>query len=251
MANDAEGIESTISSGDWNLDAASARKQKGFPALDYLLWAEDEAQTEAALADTSREQYVTDLITDLKTNIDQVVAAWEGGYADNFNAKDGVDAGSGVSLLINNFIFAWEFNRRHKLGDPIGVRNLGQIEPERGEAIYSRIGKQLALTNAQAIHRVFKGETPEGTNGQGFDDYLTTLDAQHTDGPLADVINAQFEESITKLEAINGSIYDIAQTDKSQIEAPYDAMQRNIVYLKTDMTSALGVAITYSDADGD
>ena len=41
------------------------------------------------------------------------------------------------------------------------------------------------------------------------------------------------------------------QTNKTQVDNAYEKLQQLVPLLKVDLTSALGVLITYADNDGD
>ncbi|MFW5659126.1 MAG: imelysin family protein [Bacteroidota bacterium] len=250
---DTNTIKANIDAGEWNLNLVSNLDAKGLPALDYLLFRGNEV-VQTAFLDTSYANYVRDVVADLRTRAQTVVDSWTtGGYTETFNSLDGVDVGSATSMIVNELIFDWEANRRHKLGDPAGINPNTNLDPNPylGEAPYSRFGKELCIANQEAIYRLFNGRTPEGTEGPGLDDYLNAIDAQHTDGPLAQTINDQFVESIAAAEAIPNTIFQSSTNNVQAIQSAYDAVQQNIVYLKTDMTSALGIQITFNSGDGD
>ena len=52
-------------------------------------------------------------------------------------------------------------------------------------------------------------------------------------------------------EYYNNSLSDEIMTNKTALSVSYGELQRLVPYIKVDMTSALGVLITYQDNDGD
>lgn len=247
-------IEDNIESGSYNLEAISNYEAKGFPAIEYLIYNEsgnNDAIITSFTAENSqsRKQYLLDLVNDVKENVDYVHQKWEDNYLDFFIKNNGSDAGSSLGFLVNQLNFDYELLKNKKLGEPYGIKSLGPSFPKEVEAYYSAKSKDLALEHLQSIIDLFLGKGSE--NGLGFDDYLNALDAKHAEGNLTDVMIKQLETAKSALEEVPDPLSTSMTENRELVKAAYDEVQKQVRYFKSDMPSALGVVIQYTDNDGD
>ncbi len=230
--------------------------EKGFPALDYLLFgiAENDDQiiekyNSDALAE-NRKTYLKSVIVDLKKRINGTYDLWQGSYLQTFVTKEGNDAGSSLSLFVNAILSRYEADLKNsKFGIPAGV-SVGQIEPlpEMVEAIYSNNSKALALTGITTFIEIF-----EGKNGTGLSDYLKELGTKASDGtPLEEKIISQLNDAKMQIQNLPETpLNEVIKSDKTPVADIYYTLQQAVIYLKTDMTSALSIQVSYQDGDGD
>lgn len=247
---DTMGIKSNITSGTYDLNTAANIDAKGLPAIDYLLFATDDATTLAAFQDQNRMDYLGALITDISTKINQVYNAWNNGYTATFVAADGVDVGSSLSEVLNQLNYQLELIKNAKIGIPLGKRSLDQALPDKVEAYYSGISSELADLNLNALRSLYKGETSNG-NYNSFHAYLQAIDAQYNGGSLASAIESQLSITATAVDALPTTLSDAVVSNTTPVNAAYVEVQKTVVLLKSDMPSALGILITYQDNDGD
>ena len=145
-------IQSNITSGSYNLGAASNIDAKGLQALDYLLFGL--ANDDNAILDlyttagdaANRMTYLNDVVDDLVSNIAFVVNAWSpggGNYLGTFKGDPSTSAGSPLSLFLNAFVQTYERDcRAGKLGIPVGALTFSQTPlPDRVEAYYQKFKK--------------------------------------------------------------------------------------------------------------
>jgi hypothetical protein len=245
-----------LQEGTYDLNAVANNNAKGFPALDYLLFSKANLASQYVLFSTDanagrRTQMVLDITNAMLTRVNAVCSGWDT-YLNVFVNATGTDVGSGTGLLVNQLNFDWEILRRNKIGDPIGVRFLGEIKPYQAEGYFCGLSKELALANGRGIHRIFNGNRlSDNQPGVGFDDYLIAIDAQAASGPLAQAVENQFQLSFSSLQALPSSIAQSAVANTNLVQATYNEHQKVIVLLKNDVPSALGVLITYNSNDGD
>ena len=250
-------IENNIASGNYNLDALSSSDAKGFPAIDYLLYGL--AETDAGILDeyansANTRQYLQDVTADLKQKIDAVVEAWtSGGYNQTFIERDGTDAGSSLSMMVNTYNLHLErFTRDAKIGIPLGIRSAGIAIPNNVEALYSGISNQLAVANLSAIRNMYHGESSlVSFDDPGINDYLEELNAQYEGGSLADEISQRYTTAINLINEIPDPLQTAVIDHEAEVSAAYQAVQVVVVLNKVDASSAMGITITYADNDGD
>ncbi|WP_107037131.1 imelysin family protein [Brumimicrobium mesophilum] len=238
---DASKIQSNINAGTYNLASASNLDAIGLSALDYLLFndqALSEFQTNAAYV-----VYTDEVIQKLSSETQTIVNGWST-YRGTFNESTGTSSTSAFSEFVNEFNRDYELAKTAKIGIPIGKANLGLTNPEYVEARYSGISFELLVESVKALKVTYNG-----SGGLGFDDYLVNL--ERTD--LDDIINDKFDIIISKAEGFSMTL-EQAINDPSmvnQLDELYLHLQQQVVNIKTDMTAAFGVLITYQDNDGD
>jgi hypothetical protein len=86
-----------------------------------------------------------------------------------------------------------------------------------------------------------------GANGIGLDDYLLHLER----GTLDNTIDSNYDEMLNKVQTFNNTFEEEINTNINGLNELYLMLQGHVVNIKTDMTSAFGVLITYQDNDGD
>lgn len=244
-------IENNIANGSYVLGSASNIDAIGLPALDYLLHKKPnatQALAEFKNADsTERKQYVQAVINQLSATLSSVVTSWNSNYKNTFIKSDGNGQGSSLSEIVNALNLDFEkFIRDGKIGVPLGVRSLGTPLPLKSEAYFSSLSKELASKSISSFQSYFNGK-----NGIGLDDYLNHLDAKHGSSLLSDKINGQFTSILNKIDQLSGPLSQEVLVNQSKVQEVYDEMQKMVVLLKVDLSSALSVLITYQDNDGD
>ena len=237
--------------------APAAYAEKGFPAIDYLLFSR---KTDAAVlaqfnAEPNRKTYLQQLTSQVKTHADAMVTSWSpagGNYLNTFVNASGTDVGSSAGQLVNRLNADLEMVKTNKLGIPLGKKTLGTPRPEKAEAYYSGYSNELAIENIKGIRNLYSGTDRQGTNHLGFDDYLNYLEAKSGDGRnLTEAIDAKVNSILAALQAIPAPISEAVITHQPTVEKAYEETRTSVVLFKTDMPSALGILITYQDNDGD
>ncbi|QXD16124.1 imelysin family protein [Rhodocaloribacter litoris] len=252
-------IEANIASGNYVLGTIDNRAAVGFPALAYLLYGPGSTDEEILAAYTNDAQasgrmtYLQDNVTFIKAATDATFEAWHadgGNYIGTFLSpeKAGTDVGSALGMLVNAFILHYErFIRDGKIGIPAGVRSAGVPRPGSTEAFYGGYSAELAVAGVRATRRLFLGNSRSGAEGPGLDDNLRFLGAE----TLADQITTELDEAIAALEALQDPLSTQIESDLEPVLTAFTELQDVVVLLKADMTSVLGITITFQDNDGD
>ena len=238
-------IQNNIAAGTYALTTADNIDAIGFDALDYLLYRSNAYNLVCSSANT--RVYISELITKMKTEAQTVLSAWQNGYRATFVAGTGTSSTDAFALLVNAFCRDYELVKSIQVGIPIGMQSLGIQQPHYLAARRSGLGKNLMITNIQTVWDVFRGMSYTGTDGQGFDDYLNAIEMSS----LTSTVNSRFGYMTSHPNTWSGTIEQMMGTNPSTLTDFYNYMQGSVVYLKTDMSSAFGVLITYQDNDGD
>jgi predicted lipoprotein len=246
-------IENAIAAGTWNLEDFN-RDARGFLAIEYLIFGKNQSDDEilaAFASDPNRHAYLIGLADDINDRVSEVVTAWNGAYRDEFIQNDGTDVGSSTSALYNEFVRSYESIKNFKLGLPLGKRpGQTQVEPQLVEAYYSGASLEMLKTHFTAIENIWHGRAKNGVDGLGFREYLESVEG----GPelIADT-EAQLAALKSALDAVptSPSLSEQITGDKTKVEELYTEFSKMTRFFKSDMSSLLGIAITFSSGDGD
>ena len=252
-------IDLNLQQGDLPSNTTSGQDEKGFPALDFLLFGIAGSEEEIVGLYTNdplsqnRSAYLKAVVEDIKYRTGSVAAGWAPSgenYRAAFIKQDGTDVGSSIGLMVNelNQFFERE-TRDKKIGIPLGKRSQGIPIPMQVEAGYSDLSLSLAQENLDAIFDFYMGRGQ--AEAISFYDYLVALDAQYGNMLLADAIKAQFENALQEVGEIPGPYDETVEANPAPAEEAYAELQKLVILLKADLPSALGVLITYQDNDGD
>jgi predicted lipoprotein len=238
-------IEEYISANDFSLNNAN-RDTRGFLALDYLLY----FQSDKLRNDATRRAYTGAVIQHLKNRIDQVVSGWST-YRTEFLASTGTEAGGSTSLLYNEFVRSYESIKNYKIGLPAGKRP-GQTMPEPTlvEAYYSGLSLKALQAHLNAIKAIYNGQVGLGVVHPGFKSYVNSA----VGGPaLVTATEAQWLQVKNALSLVpnNKPLSQLMQEGDINVDALHTELQRHTRFFKSDMSSLLGIAVTFSSGDGD
>jgi len=243
-------IEGNIEAANYALNDFN-RDNRGFHAIDYLLFADDASTTLAAFENANRRAYLLAVSARLNQQITTLNNAWTSGYYAEFIANSGTDVGSSTSLLYNEFVKSFEALKNFKIALPLGLRaGQTQAEPQLVEARYSANSLQAFRAHYAAIIDLWHGRSSTGVDGLGWRDYLDSVEGG------ADLI-VSTEAQIALIDDALAAIPDSPSLEE-QITTNFDALnnlharlQQHTRYFKSDMSSILGITITFSSGDGD
>ncbi|MEZ4887938.1 MAG: imelysin family protein [Chitinophagales bacterium] len=243
-------IEANIQNRVYDFDQPD-NYDKGFPAMDYLLYGiaeDDNAILFKYLSDNSanHEEYLQAVVADIQERVNYTFNAWVNGYDETFINNTGTAAGTSLSLIINQLNANYELIKREKLGVPSGVLTLGFPNPDRVEAFYSGQSLGLLKVALEASRNLYLGGS-----GLGLDDYLVNANAEKNGQPLNDIIKSQFVAALNSFDALTSPLSAQIETDATLVETAYNEVTKQVVNIKTDLPSVLCVSITYIDNPSD
>ncbi len=255
---DATAIDTALLAGSFNLDLPSSNTMQGFPAIDYLVSGIASTDADILVLYTGSNaslytEYFQSVVTKLKDRTDVVVADWNGGYRDSYVASTGNTATSSVNVTVNKFIQYYESNlRTGKVGIPVGAFTSSTF-PEKVEAYYTNtLSKELCVEALKACQDFFNGKYyTSNTTGESLSSYLAALGTESGGIALNNTIDGQFSTAITSINGLSNSFSEQVINDSATMLSAYDELQSLVVYLKTDMVSAMDISVSYVDNDGD
>jgi len=245
---DTSKIKSNITSGSYNLGSVENVQAIGFPALDYLLFHTNDVQiiTEFTTDPESanRKMLLTETVTKMKSEIELAQTQWDSDDTD-FIAADGNDVGGSTSILFNAFVMDIELLKNAKIGIPAGNQTGGTTLPNYVEAYHSQSSIELAKESISGLKNIFVGGT-----GIGFEEYIRDVEGE-IESSLADQIISKFDQCTSSLNSVGTPLSDKVDSDNAAVQSAFNEVKSLVTLIKTDMSSALGLLITFQDNDGD
>ncbi|MBS1597509.1 MAG: imelysin family protein [Bacteroidetes bacterium] len=248
-------INNNINGASYAIDGLGNYAAQGFPALDFMLFAYGDDASLARFTTNANsngaKQYLTALTGSLKDKSGKVSSAWTSGqnYLDKFEKATGVNAGSSLSLLVNAFVLDFDVNlQNYKIGIPIGIYGPSTLpkSPAKVEGYYSGTSSELLIAQVQALQHLYTSGAPNALA-----DKVAATNAQKNGGSLNDAIKSQWATLVSKMQALPESLSTGITMDDPTITDAFTEVRKMTVLLKVDMSSALGIKISFQDDDGD
>jgi uncharacterized protein len=223
------------------------RDSRGLYAIEYFLWAGGDQVCLSRILQPQQAAYLRAATRRLRDDLRTARTGWQQ-YRSDFVSSNGTSAGSSTTQLYNEFLLAYEGLKNFKVGLPMGLR-VGQTQPEpaKVEAYYSGYSLLGISQQLHALESFWSGNRQAG--GPGFKHYL-----QSVVGGEALVAQTEYQLGIIrqKLEACGtGRLDSLVQLQSPLVLELHTELQRNTRFFKSDMSSLLGLTITFSSGDGD
>jgi len=253
-------IDALIDNQNYNLADINFNDEQGFPALDYLLYgiADNDAEIlnlfDNDFNGDKYRQYLSDVVNRIDNLANQVLDGWQNEYRDVFVENSGSSANSSTNRMANLFMEYYEVRLRNgKIGFPAGVFSGGNPEPSNVEALYSRdLSKSLCLKALETHQNFFNGSAVNSSSSaESFAQYLDFLNTMKEGENLSTLINTQYNETRSVINNLDDNFYNQINTNNTQMLEAFESLQDNVVYLKSDMFSALSIALEFDSGDGD
>lgn len=226
------------------------RDTRGLLALEYMLFEPNALSRFQGPSAVLRKDYLLAVDEDIRTWAQTQSAAWTN-YIPSFIADESKAAGSSISELYNHWLQDFEGIKNFKIALPAGLRvGQTQAEPQLVESRYAKLSVRSIKVHLDHIEKVWYGNALDGTPGTGFDDYLDKVEG----GAALKVSTIEQWTAIhTELAKFQDSedLAVLVIQDPQKVSALLNELQKMTRFLKSDLSSILGIAITYSSGDGD
>ncbi len=240
---DSATIENNITSGNYNftLNVRSSFYSQGFSAVNYIFFGPNAIDKFSANT-ANRVKYANDVVARIKLLIDQVNTSWTS-YRTTFVGNTKTDVGSPIGNIINMMAYEMDVLKGPRIGWPLGKQSNNTPFPTKVEAYFAGNAAALAQENMRSLKKLFTAND----SGKGLYDYLKALNKE----ALANQVKGQFDIVIAKLEALADPLSKTITTEPQKVDDAYKEIQKLLTLIKTDVSSATGVQITFMDNDGD
>ncbi len=252
-------IDNAITLGNANFSDFN-RDARGFLAIEYLIFDLNNDNNLIISNFTTqtnfqnRKNFLINAVTNLKTRIDEVNTTWNGAnatFANEFIANDATDVGSSTSQLYNEFLRSFEALKNFKLGVPLGKRaGQTQTEAQRVEAYYSSKTLVMMQLHFKSIENIWYGKSKTEEDGIGFKEYLQSVEGGNALITSTETQLLAIKSALNAIPTSNSVAFQITNSPLL-LENLHTEIQKNTRFFKSDMSSLLGIAITFSSGDGD
>lgn len=246
-------IDGYISKGDTTFKNFD-RDSRGYYAVEYILFAETATDIVNKLkSNSSYSAYLRSLVRDIRTQVSTVLQIWETSYKEKFSTDNSTATGSAISELFNAMSMNFESLKNFKVALPLGLR-AGQTkaEPTKVEAYYSGESIRMISQHFYQLQGVWFGRTlgSENPSQAGFDSYISSLSGGKE---LVESTKQQFNvvQSLLREFQQTERLSTLIENNDPRLPRLNTELQKLTRYLKSEMSSILGIAITYSSGDGD
>lgn len=226
------------------------RDTRGLIALEYLLFEPAALSHFQGPPGSLRIDYLLTLSQDVLTWAQTQASAWTA-YLPAFIADESKAAGSSVSELYNHWLQDFEGIKNFKIALPAGLRvGQTQAEPQLVESRYAHMSVRSIKAHISHVEDLWYGNALNGSSGIGFEDYLETVEGGEL---LKSETKAQWvtiHAELAKFQDTDDLAVLVIQ-DPQKVSALLNELQKMTRFLKSDLSSILGIAITYSSGDGD
>lgn len=224
-----------------------AASQRGFGALEYLLFTDDETVLGALESGIiAYGPYLLAISGVISEALEQAASDWRGAYGDEFAGRS--DRAVAESLAIADLVRAPVF-LTETVGDmQLGVA-LGITKPEANPTVIPGGNSDQALDDLEQNIRGIQNTYLGGDEGLGLSDLIAQL-SEETDQRMRDTLTDAIE-AIDALKRRNQPLKQLTQSDPDAVSEVRDAIKAMQIVLNTEVVSLLGVSIGFSDNDGD
>ena len=231
------------------------RDSRGIYALEYLLFKDSSSFVQSVKDQPFKLSYAKALSRNILSRIETVLNLWQSDYGNTFISSDGAQAGSSISELYNAFVYHFEVLKNYNVGLPLGKR-AGQTssEPTKVEGYLSGYSTTLLKAKYDAIKNLWYGYARlsllSSLSAKGFKEYLASVE---NGSRLITDTELQWNMIDSKLANLNSQIplQDMIKKQSAELEQVFIELTKHTRFLKSEMSSLLGISITYSSSDGD
>jgi len=233
---------------------------QGFPGLDFLIHGVAE-NLENILnlynSDTKYGDYLIVVISNMSTNTNNVVDDWSS-YKSEFISSTNNTATSAFNMLTNDFVYYFEKGlRTNKIGIPAGVFSNNPLDTKieayfASKNSFKDVSKELITEALEAVKLMFTGTSKTGSVGPSYKSYLDYIKNINNNGvDIGSEVMSKINTSNNRINDLDKNFIYQINNDNTKMLAAFDALQKIVVNLKTDMLSLFNIAVDYQDADGD
>jgi predicted lipoprotein len=226
---------------------------KGLPVFEYLIYDPAREPVAAAAVEPRYCEYVDAVGTNLAADATALRAAWDPAEGDflgelveagrSSKTYDSIEMALGE--VVNRLVYDLEAVRGEKLGVPLGNKTGGTPQPDSVESRFSGRSLEDVRDSVRGVEEVVFGaalEKPASLGG-----YLEGIGR----GELVPELRAAFDAAYAALDAVPEPLAEAVVSSPESVQAAIDALGAVQVLIQTDVINAMGLMLTFTDADGD
>jgi predicted lipoprotein len=212
---------------------------KGLHALEYLLFPSEAERDLLAGPAAKRRRLASVLASNVAAHATRVKRALADGeaYATRFAAG----GQASLSQVVERLVVSVEHAASQRFALVTELSKNGMLAPALVEGAPSGTSQELALTELLTAERLYRGRAGRG---------LEAL-AGATAPAVCARVDEAFARAVAATRALAAPLEVAARTNPSGLATAVVAAKELELALKVDLTSALGVTITFAATDGD
>lgn len=224
-----------------------AADQRGFSALEYLLFADDDLVLERLSAGgDAYGQYLSALAAVIADATRQAADDWRGDYGEAFsgNGDRAISENLAIADLVRVPVFLTETVGDMQLGVALGI-----TKPEADASVIPEGSAGAGVDDLKQQVRGIQDTYLGGDDGLGISDLIAQL-SEDADQRMREAL----ADAIDVIEALGSGgqpLQRLLETDPDAVAEARDAIKAVQIILNTEVVSLLGVTIGFSDNDGD
>lgn len=218
---------------------------RGIYGLEYLLFDRENgvaapARVAGASGDRARE-YASTCSADV-TKYAALAADALGKGGERFAPAFSGAGQASVNRLVSHLVESVEVIAENRLALLLWMNRIGRVKPADVEGFASGASKDLVVATLESARALYDG----GEGGAGLGALVEPV------SPAVDAkIHARFAGARGAILSLDGPLERAVKADSKKVEAAHKAVKALEIALKADLTSTLGVTLTFTSADGD
>ncbi len=258
-----EGVEKALASQDVldvkYIEDTLGSSRRGLTAIEYLIFDREKPAWERLQGDTQQGgrqcAFLLAALTSFEGRSAAYGQAWrkDGGNFGREMVEAGRDSKAFATLqapvdqLINESVYWAENLEQMKLAVPLGKKSGSTApQPTQVESLWGKLSKEAILANLEGLAALY-GCSYNGKTGLSLYDLLRSRGY----GTVATKVKAQFQAAQEALSAIPPPLQQALLSENAKVEAAYQAVMELRKILATEVSSALGTVLNFTDNDGD
>jgi uncharacterized protein len=149
-----------------------------------------------------------------------------------------------LAEIVSRLAFIVENVRGDKLANVLGTRSGGTPQPESAESRFSGRSIEDMRDNLRGVEQVLFGATK---HGQSLANYLDVISHQE----LRSKLESALKNSYAALDAIPEPLTSAVLEDPESVATAIDTLKTLQTLIQVDVINAMGLTLTFNDADGD
>ena len=252
-----ERIEKTLSSKD-SVSSEYVREflsttQRGYGAIEYVLFEGDDVLSKLSDAATPRCEYLVALADVASAETSGLIFDWKNGsggndpYSEVFTgqASSALLPLAAVSETVRTSVFLLRSITDMQLGSAMGM-NDGEADPTAIRGGPAHNGVADLRNQILGMKDAYTGLDGSAEEYYGIGALVAGLSEDADERMLA-----SFDKAIDAIGQLEEPLAETIYTDGATAQAVYDALQELQVALNTEVVSLLGITVGFADTDGD
>jgi predicted lipoprotein len=225
---------------DEALLAELGARDKGLFALEYVLFAGPKERPLHGPGSERPRRYAQALARDIVDAAERIARSL-GTDGQNYAPGFARDPQAAVTLLVNQMVETLETLAETRLGTVIWMNRVKRLQSSDVEGFASGASHELALAELIGAERLYRGGESHGLSP------LVKSLAPELHARLA----RSFDRALQDVSQLELPVERLVELDPARVEAAQKSLKKLEIGVKNELSSALGVTVTFTSGDSD